>query len=269
MKRSTARVLARFILQALSAWKGIHRAADRFQTPLKKAVRRAFRKGQQELDMKALRRALMEKDEAGVLEAVSVSIEATEKQLGSTLRYILGRIIEVSGTAAAKRVHATRTLRAAAEVKGFAFDVTNPKAQEWIRDHAAETVSGVSRTTRQAIRDLVDAAFEEQFDVEDLADEISATVGIDPARAETIARTETIRASNQGQQLAWDQAVEEGLLTGDEKQTWIVTPDDRLCPICEPLDGQTVALGAQFAVDGDFIDSPPAHPNCRCTVGLV
>jgi hypothetical protein len=56
----------------------------------------------------------------------------------------------------------------------------------------------------------------------------------DPERAELIARTETMRASNEGQQEAWDQAVEEGLLTGNEQQEWIVTPDDRLCPSASP-----------------------------------
>ena len=36
--------------------------------------------------------------------------------------------------------------------------------------------------------------------------------------------------------------------------------------ICEPLDGQEAALDEPF--DGGIF-RPPAHPNCRCSVGLV
>jgi SPP1 gp7 family putative phage head morphogenesis protein len=98
--------------------------------------------------------------------------------------------------------------------------------------------------------------------------EIEVLIG-DADRAETIARTETMRAANEGQIEAWQQAAETGLLTGNESTEWITTPDDRLCPICEPLDGQTTALGGTFEVDGDRVSSPPAHPRCRCTVGLA
>jgi len=233
-------------------------------------VRRAFLAGQKALDKKALRKALTDADEAAVLSVVDPAITVTEDALRTSLEYVSRRIIEVSGKAAADALVSQRALRAAApEIKGFAFDVTHEKARDWIRDNAADTVTGISRTTRETIRDLVDASFAEQFDVEDLADEIADVVGIDPSRAETIARTETMKASNAGQQLAWDQAAEEGLLTGDESMEWIVTPDDRLCPICEPLDGQTVPLGGMFDVDGEDVEGPPAHPNCRCTVGLT
>ncbi|MCL6580136.1 MAG: hypothetical protein K6U08_00740 [Firmicutes bacterium] len=38
--------------------------------------------------------------------------------------------------------------------------------------------------------------------------------------------------------------------------------DERVCPVCGPLDGKTVRLDEEFA-PGIF--APPAHPNCRCT----
>ena len=75
-----------------------------------------------------------------------------------------------------------------------------------------------------------------------------------------------MRAVHQGQREVWEQAVEDGLLDAGMKRTWIVTADDRLCPICEPLDGETADLDGLFA--GEF-EGPPAHPNCRCTEGLA
>lgn len=190
------------------------------------------------------------------------------------LEVVLAEILDKAGSIAAtqlrKQLRATRAaagFKVGADVKSFAFDITNPNAVAWVQQHAAETISGISEDTRSQIREVIEEAFSEQFDVDDLADEIGDIIG-DDARAEVIARTEVQRASNQGQLEAWDQATEEGLLTGTETKEWIVTPDDRLCPICEPLDGKNVGLNENFDVDGDSIDGPPAHPNCRCTLGL-
>ena len=145
---------------------------------------------------------------------------------------------------------------------------SNPSARDWAKEHAAELIDGITATTRDAIQGIVEDAFDEGRTVAEVADEIDQFLG-DENRAELIARTETMTAANAGQQEAWDQAVEDGFLTGEEKQEWITTPDDKLCPICTDMDGEQVGLDEQFDVDGDLIDAPPAHPNCRCTIGLV
>lgn len=88
-------------------------------------------------------------------------------------------------------------------------------------------------------------------------------------RALLIARTETIAAANAGQQLQWAQAVKDGLLRGNEKQRWIVAFDERLCPICRALHGQQVPLGQPFMSIKGPVLSPPAHPNCRCSIVLA
>lgn len=89
------------------------------------------------------------------------------------------------------------------------------------------------------------------------------------SRAETVAHTESMRASNEGQSALWDQATEVGLLTGDEQKAWIATPDKHVCPICADMEGVTVGLDEPFDFDGEEVDVPPGHPNCRCTIGLV
>ena len=91
-------------------------------------------------------------------------------------------------------------------------------------------------------------------------------------RAETIARTETIRASTEGQQELWRQAQANGQLRGDEQREWIATPDQRLCPSCEALDGMRVGLDEEFEdPEGEFDDVlvPPLHVSCRCAMGIV
>lgn len=150
----------------------------------------------------------------------------------------------------------------------FAFDRANPAAVAWAQGHAADTISGISKTTREDIADLVEEAMSGEFDVATLASEITSLLG-DSTRAELIARTETATAANEGLMALWDQAVTNGYLKPTSKKEWIVTPDDKLCPICEPLDGEQVGLDEEFDVDGELMDGPPAHPNCRCVVALV
>jgi len=266
-----ARLLAMMITVAVKdrRWKAIHQVADRARPRMKKVMLAAFKAGRSTIDRDDLETALELKDEVGVLSIMATAITAFENHARFPLRDILFETMAASGHAAAKMLR-SQLLRAAADgptIKGWAFDVTNPRATEWARAHALELIDTMKKSDREAIRDLIEAAFEDQFDVDELADRITDVIG-NADRAEVIARTETMRASNQGQIEAWDQALEAGLITGEEKKEWIVTPDDRLCPICEPLDGKTVALSEGFDVDGDEIDGPPAHPNCRCTIGL-
>lgn len=159
------------------------------------------------------------------------------------------------------------SLRTAAP-RAFRFDRNNPEAISWADKHAAELIDGISETTRDDIRELVAESLEGEYDVSDLASQISDLLG-DDDRAELIARTESMRAANEGQQMLWEQAQSEGLLGPNAKQEWIVGDDEKLCPICQDMDGEQVDLDEDFNVDGEDIDGPPAHPNCRCTVALV
>lgn len=198
---------------------------------------------------------------------------ASARALTPTLTQLLTDIQNASGQASAKALqkqlrNGIRANADNASIKGFKFDRTNPKAMQWVKDHALETIDSISQTTRDQIEALIETSFEGEIDVHDLADKIDVLIG-DEARAETIARTETMDASNEGQQEAWDQAVEEGLLKGDENQVWIISNDERLCPICASLEDQLAPLGEIFTSDeGDEFDGPPAHPRCRCTLGL-
>jgi SPP1 gp7 family putative phage head morphogenesis protein len=86
-------------------------------------------------------------------------------------------------------------------------------------------------------------------------------------RATTIARTESVRASNMGQRQVWDQAQKQGLLAHDQQRVWITSGDDRTCEICEELDGETAGLNEEF--DAGIMEPPDPHPDCRCTTALA
>lgn len=88
-------------------------------------------------------------------------------------------------------------------------------------------------------------------------------------RAEMISRTESLRASNSGQNELWRQAADQGLLDRDRgRRMWVVARDERLCEICREIprmnpDG--VKLGETFKTSRGPIEFPPAHVSCRCT----
>lgn len=89
-------------------------------------------------------------------------------------------------------------------------------------------------------------------------------------RAETIARTETIRAANIGQLRSWRTAADQGLLPANRtRRLWIITPDDKLCGRCLSLRDTTTTLSGVYRVGSLYVTTPPAHPRCRCAMGLV
>jgi hypothetical protein len=143
------------------------------------------------------------------------------------------------------------------------FDVANPNAVNWADRHAAELITQISETTREDINNAIAEALEHGT-LGDAYDTILEAVG-SAARAELIARHEVMQAASEGQRQAWDQAVEAGLLTGDERRTWIAVGDEKVCPTCEALDGTTAPLGGEYE---DGTTGPPAHVACRCTEGL-
>lgn len=89
-------------------------------------------------------------------------------------------------------------------------------------------------------------------------------------RAETIARTEIMAAQNQGRLIGWQSLQVQGLLAPTAQKRWLTAPEGTRrggpCPVCRPLNGQTVPMNGLFSVG---VTMPPAHPRCRCTATLV
>ncbi|MHB1001955.1 MAG: minor capsid protein [Armatimonadota bacterium] len=69
-------------------------------------------------------------------------------------------------------------------------------------------------------------------------------------RMETIARTEVLRAHNQGR-IKFHQQV------GVQKLEWLAMDDERMCPVCGGYDGKVF--------DTDKFPNQPAHVLCRCS----
>lgn len=245
-----------------------------FAPKVKRAVKAAFNAARAEINRGDLRKALTLKNYHSVEESLDGPVTAMQAELTKSLPPLLAECRDQAGKISYGKLQARLTantrLRTALDlIQSGAFDVTAPSALAWVQAHAAETIQGIADTTREDIRAAIEESFSQQFDVEELTNRIEEIIG-DDERADNIARTETMTASNAGQQEAWNQAVEDGLLTGNEEQEWIVTPDDRLCPECDALDGARAKIGEPFiSKTGDQYDGAPAHPRCRCVLGLV
>ena len=85
-------------------------------------------------------------------------------------------------------------------------------------------------------------------------------------RTELIGRTESMVSLNFGRQILFDQAIARGDLPAGTAKTWVTALDERVCPTCAPMDGQTVPFKESFMLPNMRLMVPPAHPRCRCLI---
>lgn len=237
----------------------LHALADSLSPKIEVAIRLAFALG---------RRAIGRSKDA------DKAVKAIRRSLSATLPKLLRKAYVAGGDAGAGMLRTSEAFRAAKRAdfkeqrKGsvvFTFDAASDEAISWADRHAAELIDGITETSRQAINNAIAEALEEGTDP---YDEILEAVG-DPVRARRIAHHEPMLAVHEGQREAWRQAVDEGLLTGRERPTWIVTGDEKVCPICLGLEDKTRSIDGEYEFDGEEYSGPPAHVGCRCTEGLT
>jgi SPP1 gp7 family putative phage head morphogenesis protein len=89
----------------------------------------------------------------------------------------------------------------------------------------------------------------------EIANWLHKEIGIGSYRAQTIARTELIRAHAEGQLMAFQKLGVEQVGAAVE---WSTAGDNRVCPLCRPLQG--IVLRTEEATG-----MIPRHPNCRCS----
>jgi SPP1 gp7 family putative phage head morphogenesis protein len=87
----------------------------------------------------------------------------------------------------------------------------------------------------------------------EVAKGISERVDVSQSRAVTMARTETMKAYNQGATNRYKQR-------GVEMVEWLATSSERTCAECWALDGKQFPVGEEPAVHGG------TNANCRCTI---
>lgn len=152
---------------------------------------------------------------------------------------------------------------------GSATDFDTEKAADFIKKNTTRFAKEVTAKTAQDLRTLIAAGVDQGESINELTGRVQNYVGFSESRSETIARTETIRGGAEADVEAWDQS---GLV---KSMIWYTALDERVDDFCALLHGTEVDLGSEFMDQdqllelgvepyGGGLNTPPAHPNCRC-----
>jgi len=150
-------------------------------------------------------------------------------------------------------------------------DFDSNLASDFIKKNSLRLATSMTKKTTEDLSSLIALGNENGESIDELTARIVEYSGFDDARAETIARTETIRGSSSADMEAWKQT------DVVSKAIWYTALDERVDEDCMFLHGTEVDLGDEFMDEdtligfgiqpyGGGVEFPPLHPNCRCTI---
>lgn len=281
----------------------LHRIADELAPRFSQRVTETLENFRSVIDVRDVLRALAYED-ADHVEGIIPWQDLMDKD--DFLRYDIEEAVRRAGIASMSELKDVLRRTQPVPAAQASFDRTSISIEQYARERSGDLIREITDVTRDAVRGIISNVLSQSQGFETGAKAIYDAVGLTRSqaatterfrnslieqgypdsmvdsrteafrtrqlknRAETIARTETIRSSNQGQLETWDQAMGKGLIDADSaRKLWIVTPDDRICDICAEMDGVSVPYDESFQTDDGEIDAPPLHPNCRCSVGLI
>ncbi|MHA1332068.1 MAG: phage portal protein, partial [Candidatus Hodarchaeales archaeon] len=155
------------------------------------------------------------------------------------------------------------------------LDLTTRTAVRFLKKEGVKFIKSANETTREKLRRTLAEGVEKGEGIPELKRRVTQV--FDSAvkyRAENIARTEVIRATNFATNEAYKQS---GIVVGKE---WLTALDERTCPFCQAMDGKIIDVNKDFFKQGDSMSEggrrinfeygnvahPPLHPGCRCTL---
>ena len=150
----------------------------------------------------------------------------------------------------------------------YAIDWITNKATKLSQDINSNTLESISDEVVQAVHDAVAQGYSESETIADIASRIDDVYQFAvETRAERIARTEIIGASNAG-------AIDGMKKNGATGKEWLATPDAKTRDTHAALNGTVVKMGEPFEAENGAKLMFPGDPgadvgeivNCRCTV---
>jgi len=156
----------------------------------------------------------------------------------------------------------TRRGKRAAKLVGMGEFVVNDAVKRYIDKKTFRFAEYVNDTTRDQVRDALKAGIEAGEGVNELEKRIhNVFVNRRKYETERIARTEILESHNRADLLAYDQS---GVV---EAKEWLAEPD--ACEICRDIESRgEKKLHDDFSskLISEPVQTPPAHPNCRCAI---
>ncbi len=149
------------------------------------------------------------------------------------------------------------------------FDPTLNPSEQII----ADMIQNVQQATKDRVAKLVRAGLAEGVSIGDLQRALQFDHAFSPARALTIARTETARTVSEGQEMAFNQAANIGV---QFEREWVSSRDDQVRDTHRELDSDRKPPGEAFVTEDGAEGMGPGlfgvaaeDINCRCVVRPV
>lgn len=144
----------------------------------------------------------------------------------------------------------------------MSFDLANPRAVAYLREHAAGLVAGITDETRGRLGTLIADSVEAGESYGTLTRRIrDLFADFSRARAHTIAVTETAAAYEAGSRVMVNDLATGGL---DMEMSWLIVGDAKVDQACLANAAADWIPASEAFPSGH--QHAPAHPRCRCTV---
>lgn len=138
------------------------------------------------------------------------------------------------------------------------FDLTNPEIIDFFDDHSKLLIKSVDDFTAEWIAMKIQRGKKRGLGVDEIAKTlIDDGREITKLRAQRIAMNELINAMTVVE-------LEAAKRYGIKEIIWRTSIDDRVCPICIPLEGEKRKVNSKFPTPTGSVEGPPAHVGCRC-----
>lgn len=194
-------------------------------------------------------RAIGEEDLSAILDESGEAVKLREA-IGAQVRKVLVRAFAL----AFKQI----------AIEGIRWDPTLDPSEQVI----GELIVRVQQTTREKVAAAVSEALRIGETIADMQDRIKDLPAFGPARALTVARTESSKLASKGARLAYDQAEALGATLEIE---WLSSRDDAVRESHQYLDGKRVRPGESWTFPSGVTTIGPSESgdpsediNCRC-----
>ena len=245
----------------LQYWKAFDRRREGYELAMQKRVATLF-----DEELRSVLEALPD-GEAAVMQAIGSQYERWLELVSATYLAV--------GQEFASEVYDQVKARSPTKGREQKLDarVFARRIADWLKVHAGKKITNIQDTTRAEVRKQLAEGVDAGEGVPELAARMRAIYsGFRGPRAEMIARTEVVGASNLGAHVGAAQVAEDTGLT--LRKVWLATPDARTRDHHAAADGQKRDMdepflvgGAQLQFPGDSSLGAPAAEviNCRCT----
>lgn len=249
-------------------WRALITHTDAAEARYKDAIRDAFTRQERDILKKldATEKAIVNKLGASQVDGILFDVNTETKVVAEVVVPLITDVMAEVGD----------EVLSSLGLKEQVFNIQSETMKEFLRTRAVKGIRAMNKLTRANVRQVLVEGVREGLGIPEISRGIRGVFEeADKVRADRIARTEVLKASNRATLEAYKQSK---VVVGKQ---WYTALDERVCEWCGPMHGVVLGLDDDFFDEGttftgqqgnplkvDFgaVETPPLHPNCRCTL---